>query len=411
MPYSQHILIIGAGICGLSIAHGLQKAGIRYSIFEAENQKTFRPKDWTMALHWSKPMLEELLPADLAARLTTDAVADPSLNYTAYPNNVIPIFDGVSGKLLRELPSDGIRVRRRELRALCNEGIDILFGHKLCEVTYDDEEDSVTAIFSNGASHTGTILIGADGARSAVRKAMFGVENAETTPLDGHHLSMTYSFEDPQSALFARSANPVSATCLHPDCVALIAMQSVPNPQDPQSWSFHIVMMRNDGDNDVGKAKGRGCSEEAQPLSNEQLHALVKTNAAKLPEPFRSAICGMPEHLQLQESKLGYWIPPTSNSWPTHSGRVTLAGDAAHPMPPHRGQGLNNAILDAFKFVGAVKGPEGEGGREEILRAYSREVADRGAKDVELSKETASLVTDYERFRESAMFKQGLKRE
>ena len=32
---SQHILIIGAGVCGLAIAHGLQQSGIPYTIARA----------------------------------------------------------------------------------------------------------------------------------------------------------------------------------------------------------------------------------------------------------------------------------------------------------------------------------------------------------------------------------------
>ena len=125
MSSQQHILIIGAGICGLAIAQGLKNAGIPFTIFEGEGEDTFRPREWTMALHWSVPMLEKLLPEHLAARLKTDAVVDPSLDYTQYPNNIIPIFDGVDGEVIREIPSDGLRVSRRKLRALCGEGIDV----------------------------------------------------------------------------------------------------------------------------------------------------------------------------------------------------------------------------------------------------------------------------------------------
>ena len=82
---TQHVLIVGAGVCGLAIAHGLQKASVSYTIFEAEEESTFRSREWTMALHWSIPMLESLLPDDLAARLKTDAVVDKSLDYSVYP--------------------------------------------------------------------------------------------------------------------------------------------------------------------------------------------------------------------------------------------------------------------------------------------------------------------------------------
>lgn len=70
-------------------------------------------------------MLEKLLPEDLAARIKVDAVVDPSLDYTQYPNDVIPVFDGVSGELMREIPNFGLRVSRRKLRALCSERVQV----------------------------------------------------------------------------------------------------------------------------------------------------------------------------------------------------------------------------------------------------------------------------------------------
>lgn len=46
-----HVLIIGAGVTGLVIAHGLQAAGINFTIFEAEEEGRWRSKEWTMGIH------------------------------------------------------------------------------------------------------------------------------------------------------------------------------------------------------------------------------------------------------------------------------------------------------------------------------------------------------------------------
>ena len=46
--------------------------------------------------------------------------------------------------------------------------------------------------------------------------------------------------------------------------------------------------------------------------------------------------------------------------------RVTIVGDAAHCMPPHRGQGLNNALQDSATLVEelvAVQKGEKDAGR------------------------------------------------
>lgn len=40
-----HIIIIGPGVCGLAIAHGLQRAELLFTIFEAEDKSTSRPRE------------------------------------------------------------------------------------------------------------------------------------------------------------------------------------------------------------------------------------------------------------------------------------------------------------------------------------------------------------------------------
>ena len=106
------MLIVGAGMTGLSIAHGLDQAGIKYTIFDSEDGVRFRPKEWTMAIHWGLPLLEELLPPHLANRITTDGSVDGHLDYTKPPNNGAYIYDGVTGKVLKDLTVSKLMGRR-----------------------------------------------------------------------------------------------------------------------------------------------------------------------------------------------------------------------------------------------------------------------------------------------------------
>lgn len=67
------------------------------------------------------------------------------------------------------------------LRKTQDRGIDIHWGKKLLDVK--QEVDKVTAIFEDGTSAEGDLLIGCDGLHSGVRNALFGEIPAEYTGL------------------------------------------------------------------------------------------------------------------------------------------------------------------------------------------------------------------------------------
>lgn len=142
-------------------------------------------------IHWSLSLLEKLLPPDLAVRIPTEAAVDRSVDYSVPPNNGGYIFDGVSGKLPKDLAVDGriVRVSRRKLRSLCSERIDVSYGHTLQTISTDESHGIVTATFTNGVSRSANILVGCDGPRSTVRNYLFADDDdprqADALPMDG----------------------------------------------------------------------------------------------------------------------------------------------------------------------------------------------------------------------------------
>jgi hypothetical protein len=90
-----------------------------------------------------------------------------------------------------------------------------------------------------------------------------------------------------------------------------LAVQDVPDPDDPATWSFQLQVTSHKGEDNV--------------LSLEN----HKKKAETFAEPFRSANLWIPEGTPIIENKISYWIPIP---WDDRNGRITLAGDAAHPM-------------------------------------------------------------------------------
>lgn len=136
----------------------------------------------------------------------------------------------------------------------------------------------------------------------------------------------------------------------------------------------------------------------------------IRTNwlfwAEKLAEPFRSAYLAIAPTATIWCDRLAEW--PTE-PWDNRGGRVTLAGDAAHPMTYHRGQGLNNAILDAAFLCRALHGHR-QAGKPTVdaLAVYEAEMQERGRAAVISSGENSRMVHDWEQLKQSPVFKIGL---
>ncbi|MNR36980.1 Kynurenine 3-monooxygenase [compost metagenome] len=81
------------------------------------------------------------------------------------------------------------------------------------------------------------------------------------------------------------------------------------------------------------------------------------------------------------------------------SGKATLIGDAAHPMSPFKGQGANQALLDALSLArGIAKGCKSlahwkkNGLRESVLNQYEAEMLERSAVKVKDSADAAEFL-------------------
>jgi 2-polyprenyl-6-methoxyphenol hydroxylase-like FAD-dependent oxidoreductase len=81
------------------------------------------------------------------------------------------------------------------------------------------------------------------------------------------------------------------------------------------------------------------------------------------------------------------------------AGKVTLIGDAAHPMSPFKGQGANQALLDALTLArGISKGCRAGsqwrkvGIRESVLTEFESEMVERSAVKVKDSAAAAQFL-------------------
>lgn len=160
-------------------------------------------------------MLQKLLPADLYSRLH-EVYVDP-----CHPDpgvaEYVSLFDGSTGEVIKDVKSAGmIRIDRNRMRKLCKIGLPIQFGKRLGSVTYGADGRSITVQFLDGTTAVGDILIGADGARSAVREHLVGKEKAKVSPCSALIGMTTVNFHDAEKARHACTGNPVLHMGFHP---------------------------------------------------------------------------------------------------------------------------------------------------------------------------------------------------
>ncbi len=70
------IIIIGAGIVGLTLAQSLKQEGIPFELYEHDETLDHRSPGWGITIHWALDTLENCLPRELFAKLE-DVQVDP----------------------------------------------------------------------------------------------------------------------------------------------------------------------------------------------------------------------------------------------------------------------------------------------------------------------------------------------
>lgn len=318
-----------------------------------------------MSIHWSLPLLESLLPSSLFQKLES---AQPDPGFKASSSDRMSMFNAKSGELLRELPTGGMRrFSRRKLRQICSTSIDVAYGKALAQISYSENGTSVTAYFSDGTQATGTTLIGTDGPRSKTRELLLGSDLSNVKPSGFILLSATMSFTASLSTQI-RSMAGMFVTGFHPNSSYYVLFPQDLSSTNAEEWTWQLMH------SSVPRALLDGTP--AERLS----YLKAEAQSSEVMEPFRSVIEQIPEGTMVFCDELVCWEPVPFDS---HQGRATLAGDAAHPMTPQRGQGLNHAICDLGNLVRELcEVRDGAKGLEEAIESYGAEMVDRGSEEV-----------------------------
>jgi salicylate hydroxylase len=312
------VAIIGGGIGGLTAALSLQRFGVPVRVFE--QAQAFREIGAGVTITPNAMNVLNFLGVGSALAEQAGQTLRYFVRSAADGHELERGPDPDS--FLAEFGAPYCNLHRADLHSALaaavtrNDPDAVVLDHRFDYLEQDD--DKVTAHFSNRTSFEAAALIGADGGASAVRNVVFGGENAAYTG----HVALRALVP------FTRVPAPITED---PYVLYVGAGRSL----------IHYPLRRQSTMNLLGNAQVSQWQAEGWtiPATVGEFLGLFDD----FPEPVRELIAAIPEP---DLFKWGLRDREPLENWTR--GRVTMLGDAAHPMTPYLGQGACMAIEDGM---------------------------------------------------------------
>lgn len=318
--------ICGGGLGGVSAAIGLSSLGFDVEVFEKSPNLRATGAGLNLWPNAGRAIY------GLGLREQYDATAVKLDRYIGYGADGKLLFKEETGQWPEKYGAPSVGVYRLSLSTMLAEafGMDkIKYGYEVKSV--EDKGDKAVCHFSNGESYEGDVIIGADGIYSTIREQLIGGVNFR--PND-HHAFRWRAVID----LDKIDVDPAAQTGFY----------------TPGGW-LSVIPIGN------GKAYWFGSVSGATNIDDFMNYFSSWTNT-HIP----GTLSITPRDV-IVESPL-YDVDGSPYKW-TH-GRVTLLGDAAHPMMPDLAQGASQTFIDSLVLRDAFAKTTNI---DEALRKYESE--------------------------------------
>ena len=336
------VVIVGGGIGGLTLALSLHQAGIACRVFESAPE--VRPLG--VGINLLPHGMRELTELGLQERLAGLAVETSELCF--YNRFGQFIYKEPRGRFAGyQWPQ--LSIHRADLHQVLLDatrerlGPDALVLNMKC-LSFQEEHDKVKVKFQNGETMEGSCLIGADGIHSVVRKALFPREG----PPAYKGINMWRGVTTGKKYL--TGASMAVAGWLDVGKMVIYPIRDLKDGRQLINWVAEIQSPRNI----IQDWALPGKIEDFHPTFADWRFDFLDCSAL-----IREADMIL-EYPMVDRDPLPWWT----------RGRVTLLGDAAHPMYPRGSNGAGQAILDARVLAGCLKR---EGNIENALKLYESE--------------------------------------
>lgn len=386
-----HVAIIGGGIGGVALAVACKHRGIPFTLYERDSSFDARSQGYGLTLQQASKAIEGFGIFSL----------DEGIISTKH------VVHNTDGKVLGEwgvrrlglsdedsVPKrTNIHIARQLLRSALLEQLgghaSVKWGHQLidlkeCQSNMSGVDLSFQRVDEEGIQDDikqthADLVVGADGIRSSVRKLLIGEDAAPLRYLD----CLVILGICPLSDIQCDERTLLDSATVFQTANGNERIYIMPFTKDSIMWQLSFPMPE----------------EDAKALSAQGSEALKKEALKRCPwhDPIPQIIAAT----QIAQVS-GYPVYDRALLEPElleKNEYVTLIGDAAHPMSPFKGQGANQALLDALSLARTITREcrplsnwREAGIRARVLTEFETEMLQRSSKKVQESAAAAEFL-------------------
>jgi 2-polyprenyl-6-methoxyphenol hydroxylase-like FAD-dependent oxidoreductase len=372
-----HVIVIGGGIGGLTLAQGLRKAGISVAVYERDRTPADRVQGYRVHIN---PTGSRALHACLPAHLF-DAFARtcgrPSGGIRFLTERMGALLS-VGGDLVPQPDAIGKHrsVSRITLRQVLLSGLDEIVHFGKAFTRYEEEGGRIVAHFEDGTLAAGDVLVAADGGGSRVRRQFLPhAERIDTGVVgiagkvfldSGNRDRIAPELLDGMALVSAKGGLSLFVALQEIDGAGAAAGGHLDNRRSYLMWALGAQRQKF------------GLDGTAEEMQGEPLRRVALRAMAAWDDRFKTLVrLSDPDTINAIAMRTARPVAP----WPTR--RITLIGDAIHSMTPYRGIGANIALKDAVRLRDAlVAADRGERPLLDAIHDYEAGMIDYGFKAV-----------------------------
>lgn len=376
-----HVAIIGAGIGGVALAVACLHRGIPFTLYERDNSFDARAQGYGLTLQQASNAIKGLGLFFLkdACNSTRHVV------HTTEGKEIIEWGLRTHANIKMSPKRRNVHIPRQSLRLALLEQLSkdhaVQWGHRLVNFRQCEDKSVELSFQVNGKIKIAKadLVVGADGIRSVVRNLLIG---EDITPLRylGYVVILGICSLD---ALKGIESSLLDSATVFQTVNGRERIYVMPYSLDSVMWQLSFPMSEEDA---LALSARGSLALKEEACHRIQWHKPIpQILSATLPEQ----ISGYPIYdRQLLNSELL-----------EKAGAVTLIGDAAHPMSPFKGQGANQALLDALALArnisikcATLSNWRETGIREAVLTEFEEEMLSRSAAKVKDSAEAVEFL-------------------